>query len=162
MRMTLTPTLALAILAIALSACQKPADKAEAPASSVTAAPATSPPAMPADEAAFVALPRGAGQVDAFCAEFQKMGDVRDWTGHVGEVRVSSVDKAAAIEIVIGDKVHLDDVVQADDPLYKAVMGLEYGQAVRLSGAFGHGNGNADCTYVYGPFGVKLTAIAPL
>ena len=157
MRITLT----LAILAVALTACQKPADNTETPASSVSPASVPTAEAMPADEAAFIALPRGSENIPVFCAAYQKMGDFTNWTGHVGDVRVSSVDKAAAIEFVIGGKVHLDDVVQADDPIYKTIMTLEYGQAVRLSGAFGHGNGNADCNYVYGPFGVRLTAIAP-
>lgn len=151
-------TLTLAMLALALTACQKPADKTETPASS---APGAAAEAMPADEAAFIALPRGSENIPAFCAEYQKMGDFTDWTAHVGEVRVSSIDKAAAIEFEIGGKVHLDDVVQANDPIYKTLMGLDYGQAVRLSGSFGHGNGNADCNYVYGPFGIRLTAIKP-
>ena len=151
-------TLTLAMLALALTACQKPADKTEAPESAANVATAE---AMPADEAAFIALPRGSENIPAFCAAYQKLTDFNDWTAHVGEVRVSSIDKAAAIEFEIGGKVHLDDVVQADDPIYKTVMGLEYGQSVHLSGTFGHGNGNADCNYVYGPFGVRLTAIKP-
>ena len=155
-------TLILALAAITITACEKPAASPETTSSAVPATtPSVAADTMPADEAAFLALPRGQDDVQAFCAAFGKMGAFSDWTGRVGEVRVSSVDKTAAFEIVIGGKVHLDEAMQAKDPLYATLMGLQYDQPVRFSGTFHHGNGNADCNYVNGPFGVDLTALAP-
>lgn len=153
----------LAVMCLAVAGCQRAPEappSASVSAPTVTASAAASDP-MPADEAAFLALPRGQDDVQAFCAAFAKLGAFSDWTGRVGEVRVSSVDKTAAFEIVIGGKVHLDEAMQAKDPLYATVMSLQYDQPVRFSGAFHHGNGNADCNYVNGPFGVDLTALAP-
>lgn len=153
----------LAILAVALAGCQRAPDVPQ-PASSTTApgpAPTAAADTMPADEAAFLALPRSQDDVQAFCAAFGKLGAFSDWTGRVGEVRVSSVDQTAAFDIVIGGKIHLDEAMQAKDPLYATLMNLQYDQPVRFSGTFHHGNGNADCNYVNGPFGVDLTALAP-
>ncbi len=144
----------LALLALVLlSGCDKPKP---------TAPPVQA--ALPASQTAFLALPRTGAAADNFCGQFKTFDRFEDWHGKVQDLRISTVDGTADLEINIGpDKagmnIRLEAIVTKTDPAYPALLKLSLEQAIIVSGQFTHANNDADCLYYRGPFGVHLTGL---
>ena len=143
-----TAGLALITL-LALSACDKPK-------------PATAPaqgPSLPASQTAFLAIPRTGAATDDFCTKFKTFDRFQNWQGKVQDLRISTLDGTADLEINIGQGIRLEAIVQKSDPAYPSLLKLGLGQAIIVSGQFTHANNDADCLYYRGPFGVHLTGL---
>ncbi|HTN40768.1 MAG TPA: hypothetical protein VLZ84_06420 [Asticcacaulis sp.] len=141
--------LALTALLI-LSACDKPGP---------TAAPAAPAPPLPAGQTAFLGLPRTGEDSDDFCTKFKTFDRFEGWRGKVRDLRISTLDGAADLEIDIGKGIRLEAIVTKTDPVYPALLKLGMEQAIVVSGQFTHANNDADCLYYRGPFGVHLTGL---
>jgi len=138
------------LLAFALlSGCDKP-EPATAP------APQT---ALPAGQTAFLALPRTGEATDDFCGQFKTFDRFENWRGKVQDLRISTLDGMADLEIHIGQGIRLEAIVPKGDPVYPSLLKLGLGQAIVVSGQFTHANNDADCLYYRGPFGVHLTGL---
>ncbi|MFT4076780.1 MAG: hypothetical protein QM647_14745 [Asticcacaulis sp.] len=148
---------ALALIALVfLTGCGKPEGK-PTPATAST-------PALPASQTAFLALPRTGAASDDFCTRFKAFDRFDTWQGKVQDLRISTLDGTADLEINIGQDasghgIRLEAVVAKVDPVYPALMTLSLGQAIVVSGQFTHANNDADCIYYNGPFGVHLSAL---
>lgn len=145
-----TPLLC-AVLTLAIG-CDKPAPPK-------TAAPAVKPAILPADQVAFLALPRTGAASDRFCERFKAYDRFENWQGKVRDLRVSTLDGTADLEVTIGQGIRLEILIQKTDPSYATIMALGLGQSVTLSGQFLHTNNDSECLYYNGPFGVRLSAI---
>jgi hypothetical protein len=145
--MRFTPLLCAVIL---LAGCDKPAPPKAAPAPVA---------ALPATQEAFLALPRTGAASDRFCEQFKTYDRFDNWQGKVHDLRVSTLDGTADLEITLGQGIRLESLVRKTDPSYAAVMALRLGQSVTLSGQFQHSNNDSECIYYNGPFGVRLSAI---
>lgn len=150
MRMRAVPLL----LALGLmSGCDKP-EPAATPAAPV---------ALPASQTAFLALPRTGEAADNFCGQFKTFDRFESWHGKVQDLRISTLDGTADLEINIGPtggpSIRLEAIVPKGDPVYPALLKLGLGQAIVVSGQFTHANNDADCLYYFGPFGVHLTGL---
>lgn len=147
----------LALIALVLLAgCGKPDGKPTPTAASA--------PALPASQTAFLALPRTGAASDDFCTRFKAFVHFDNWQGKVQDLRISTLDGTADLEINIGQGtgghgIRLEAVVAKADPVYPALMTLSLGQAIIVSGKFTHANNDADCIYYNGPFGVHLSAL---
>ncbi len=137
----------LALLALALlSSCDKPKPSA----SPVQAS-------LPAGQTAFLALPRKGEAADNFCGQFKTFERFENWQGKVQDLRISTLDGTADLEINIGQGIRLEAIVPKTDPVYPALLKLGLEQAIVVSGQFTHANNDADCLYYRGPFGVHLS-----
>ena len=145
-RITLTACLAIALL----SACDKPKPAAMSAAQG---------PSLPASQTAFLAIPRTGAATDDFCTRFKTFDRFENWQGRVQDLRISTLDGTADLEINIGQGIRLEAIVQKSDPVYPSLLKLELGQAIIVSGQFTHANNDADCLYYRGPFGVHLTGL---
>ena len=149
---------ALLLPILLLCAACKPVEKTPE-----TPAPAAATPAIPAAQTAFIALPHDiqAGKpdnaTDQFCAAFKAYDRFENWQGKVHDLRISTIDGTAIMEIDIGRGIRLESMTAKSDPFYTAITSLTYGSAVTVSGKFSHANKDADCLYFYGPFGVQLS-----
>lgn len=135
---------------LALSACDKPKP---------AATPATQGSSLPATQTAFLTLPRTGEAADNFCTQFKTFDRFENWQGKVQDLRISTLDGTADLEINIGQGIRLEAIVQKSDPVYPALLKLGLGQAIVVSGQFTHANNDADCLYYRGPFGVHLTSL---
>jgi len=142
------------ILLILLAGCDKPASQ---PAQSTPDAPKT----LPADQQAFLAIPRNGEAADDFCTKFKTYNGFENWQGNLHSLSVSSLDGSADMELTIGQSIRLEALVRKDDPNYAKVIALTYGQAVTVSGQILHTNNDSECLYYRGPFGFRLSAISP-
>ena len=133
-----------------LSACDKPGP---------TATPAAQEPALPAGQTAFLALPRTGEAADDFCTQFKTFDRFENWRGKVQDMRISTLDGTADLEINIGQGIRLEAIVTRTDPVYPALLKLGMEQAIGVSGQFTHANNDVDCLYYRGPFGVRLTGL---
>jgi len=141
----------LALMAfLALSACDKPKP---------AATPAAQGPSLPASQTAFLALPRTGEAADNFCTQFKTFDQFENWQGRVQDLRISTLDGTADLEINIGQGIRLEAIVPKGDPVYPALLKLGLGQAIVVSGQFTHANNDADCLYYRGPFGVHLAGL---
>lgn len=145
-RITLTACLAIALL----SGCDKPKPEA---------APAAQSPSLPASQTAFLALPRTGAAADNFCGQFKTFDRFDGWQGKVQDLRISTLDGTADLEINIGLGIRLEAIVAKTDPVYPSLLKLGLGQSIVVSGQFTHANNDADCLYYRGPFGVHLTGL---
>ena len=141
--------LALTALLI-LAACDKPGP---------TATPVAQAPALSAGQTAFLALPRTGEAADDFCNRFKTFDRFENWRGKVQDLRISTLDGTADLEINIGQGIRLEAIVAKTDPVYPALLKLGMEQAIGVSGQFTHANNDADCLYYRGPFGVRLTGL---
>lgn len=132
---------------VLLSGCDKPKPVA------VPAAQA----ALPATQTAFLALPRKGEAADNFCGQFKTFDRFENWQGKVQDLRISTLDGTADLEINIGQGIRLEAIVPKTDPVYPSLLKLGLGQTIVVSGQFTHANNDADCLYYFGPFGVHLT-----
>lgn len=144
---------------MALSGCDKP-KPAAAPATQAAAQSAV----MPAGQTAFLALPRTGEAAADFCGQFKTFDRFDGWRGKVRDLRISTLDGTADLEIDIGQDseglgIRLEAIVPKGDPVYPALLKLGLGQAVVVSGQFTHANNDSDCLYYRGPFGVHLTGL---
>ena len=139
------------ITLLALSACDKPKP---------TTDPAAQGPFLPASQTAFLAIPRTGAATDDFCTKFKTFDRFESWQGKVQDLRISTLDGTADLEINIGQGIRLEAIVPKADPVYPSLSKLGLGQAIVVSGQFTHANNDADCLYYRGPFGVHLTALA--
>jgi hypothetical protein len=146
---------AVAILLIALvlvTGCDKP--KPARPSAQAV---------LPASQTAFLALPRTGQAADNFCGRFKTFDKFEDWHGKVRDLRISTLDGTADLEIDIGQNggksLRLEAIVPKTDPVYPALLKLGMEQAIVVSGQFTHANNDADCLYYFGPFGVHLTGL---
>ncbi len=144
MRATLT-VMALVLL----SACDKP-KSATTPAAQI---------ALPAGQTAFLAIPRKGEAADNFCGQFKTFDRFENWHGKVRDLRISTLDGTADLEIDIGQGIRLEAIVPKTDPVYPALLKLGLEQPFVVSGQFTHANNDADCLYYFGPFGVHLSAL---
>ncbi|CAL4866256.1 hypothetical protein MMA231_00495 [Asticcacaulis sp. MM231] len=133
-----------------LAGCYKPAPQKAAPAPAIT---------LPATQTAFLALPRTGAESDRFCEQFKAYDRFDNWQGKVRDLRVSTLDGTADLEITLGQGIRLEALVRKTDPAYAAVMALRLEQSVTFSGQFQHSNNDSECIYYNGPFGVRLSAI---
>jgi hypothetical protein len=133
-----------------LVGCDKPAAQKAAPAPVAT---------LPATQTAFLALPRTGEASDRFCDQFKTYDRFENWQGKVRDLRVSTLDGTADLEITLGQGIRLEALIQKTDPSYATVMALGLGQSLTLSGQFLHTNNDSECLYYNGPFGVRLSAI---
>ena len=119
--------------------------------------------ALPAAQTAFLALPRTGEATDNFCGQFKTYDRFENWRGKVQDLRISTLDGTADLEVNIGPTggpaIRLEAIVPKDDPVYPALLKLGLGQAIVVSGQFTHANNDADCLYYFGPFGVHLTGL---
>ncbi len=139
----------LAVLVLVLlSGCDKP-KPAATPAQAV----------LPASQTAFLALPRTGAATDHFCGQFKTFDRFENWHGKVQDLRISTLDGTADLEINIGQGIRLEAIVTKTDPIYPALLKLGLEQAIVVSGQFTHTNNDADCLYYRGPFGVHLTRL---
>lgn len=136
---------------LALPACDKPK-----PATT----PAAQGPSLPDSQTAFLAIPRTGSASDDFCTKFKTFDKFENWQGKVQDLRISTLDGTADLEINIGQGIRLEAIVPKGDPVYPSLLKLGLGQAIVISGQFTHANNDADCLYYRGPFGVHLTALA--
>ncbi|MGN6208663.1 hypothetical protein [Asticcacaulis sp.] len=145
-RITLTACLAIALL----SGCDKPKPEAAPTAQGLS---------LPASQTAFLALPRTGAATDDFCTRFKTFDRFENWQGKVQDLRISTLDGTADLEINIGQGIRLEAIVQKSDPVYPSLLKLGLEQAIVVSGQFTHANNDADCLYYRGPFGVHLTTL---
>ena len=143
--------LALTALLI-LAACDKPGP---------TAPPVAQAPALPDGQTAFLAIPRTGAASDDFCTQFKTFDGFENWQGKVQDMRISTLDGTADLEINIGQGIRLEAIVTKTDPIYPALLKLVREQVIGVSGQFTHANNDADCLYYRGPFGVHLTSLDP-
>ncbi|MGA9657633.1 MAG: hypothetical protein WBQ60_00830 [Asticcacaulis sp.] len=145
--------------ALCLTACGKPPEK--------QASPPTAARVLPADQTSFIALPHDirdkikdpGAATDTFCAKFQDYHAFNGWKGTLKDLRISTLDGTADLEINLGRSIRIEAIIPKSDPLYPALSSLTYGSPMTVSGKFTHANNNADCTYYFGPFGVHLSAL---
>lgn len=135
---------------VLLAGCDKPAPSKATPAPVAT---------LPATQVAFLALPRTGAASDRFCEQFKTYDRFDNWQGKVRDLRVSTLDGTADLEITLGQGIRLESLVHKGDPSYAAVMALRLGQPVTFSGEFQHSNNDSECIYYNGPFGVRLSAV---
>jgi hypothetical protein len=135
---------------LALSACDKPK-----PATT----PAAKGPSLPASQTAFLAIPRTGSASDDFCTKFKTFDKFENWQGKVQDLRISTLDGTADLEINIGQGIRLEAIVAKSDPVYPSLLKLGLEQSIVISGQFTHANNDADCLYYRGPFGVHLTGL---
>ncbi|CAM3288022.1 hypothetical protein [Asticcacaulis taihuensis] len=141
----------LALIALlALSACDKPKP---------AATPAAQGTSLPASQTAFLAIPRTGSASDDFCTKFKTFDRFENWQGRVQDLRISTLDGTADLEINIGQGIRLEAIVAKNGPVYPSLLKLGLGQAIIVSGQFTHANNDADCLYYRGPFGVHLTGL---
>jgi hypothetical protein len=133
---------------VLLSACDKPK-----PATPVAQA------VLPAGQTAFLAIPRKGETADNFCGQFKTFDRFENWRGKVRDLRISTLDGTADLEIDIGKGIRLEAIVPKTDPAYPALMKLGLEQPIVVSGHFTHANNDADCLYYFGPFGVHLSGL---
>ncbi|MDV6331806.1 hypothetical protein [Asticcacaulis sp. 201] len=153
------PALYPALLLLCLAACSR----APTPAS-----PADVSAGLPPDQAALIALPHEikakvsdpGQQTDQFCAQFKKYDTFSGWRGTVKDLRISTIDGTADLEIDIGRSIRLEAIIPKTDPVYGSLSGLTLGTPITVTGRFTHANNDADCLYYFGPFGVRLSALA--
>jgi hypothetical protein len=139
----------LAVLVLVLlSGCDKPKPAAP-PAQAV----------LPASQTAFLTLPRTGAATDNFCGQFKTFDRFENWHGKVQDLRISTLDGTADLEINIGQGIRLEAIVTKTDPVYPALLKLGLEQAIVVSGQFTHTNNDADCLYYRGPFGVHLARL---
>ena len=131
-----------------LYGCDKP--KTDIPAPQVT---------LPASQLAFLAIPRTGEAADNFCGQFKTFDRFENWHGQVRDLRISTLDGTADLEIDIGKGIRLEAIVIKTDPVYPELLKLGLEQPIVVSGQFTHANNDADCLYYRGPFGVHLTAL---
>ena len=140
---------------VLLSGCDKPKPAAPPPVQA----------SLPVAQTAFLALPRTGEATDNFCEQFKTYDRFENWHGKVQDLRISTLDGTADLEINIGPtggpSIRLEAIVPKGDPIYPALLKLGLGQAVVVSGQFTHANNDADCLYYFGPFGVHLTGLKP-
>jgi hypothetical protein len=121
-------------------------------------------PILPAAQTAFLALPRTGAPTDNFCGQFKTFDRFEGWRGKVRDLRISTLDGTADLEIDIGQDtkglgIRLEAIVPKGDPVYPTLLKLGLEQAIIVSGQFTHANNDADCLYYRGPFGVHLSAL---
>lgn len=138
------------IALLALSACDKPKP---------AATPAARGPSLPASQTAFLAIPRTGAATDDFCTRFKTFDRFENWQGKVQDLRISTLDGTADLEINIGQGIRLEAIVAKNDPVYPSLLKLGLEQSIVISGQFTHANNDADCLYYRGPFGVHLTSL---
>lgn len=135
---------------VLLSACDKP--KPATPAAQI---------ALPPSQTAFLVIPRKGEAADNFCGQFKTFDRFENWRGQVRDLRISTIDGTADLEIDIGKGIRLEAIVTKTDPVYPTLLKLGMAQAIVVSGQFTHANNDADCLYYRGPFGVHLSALKP-
>ncbi len=138
---------------VLLSGCDKPKPAAPPPVQA----------SLPASQTAFLAIPRKGETADNFCGQFKTYDRFENWHGKVQDLRISTLDGTADLEINIGPAggpaIRLEAIVPKGDPVYPALLKLGLGQAIVVSGQFTHANNDADCLYYFGPFGVHLSGL---
>jgi hypothetical protein len=108
--------------------------------------------------AALRAKPDDADLYNRFCDIFMKQKTFEGWRARITDTQVSTVNGSVDVTFDIGH-VHLEQVVQASDPVRTDMADAAGREDVLISGTFPHRQGRDECTYYRGTLAVNLTKV---
>ncbi len=120
---------------------------------------------LPPDQQAFIdqaaalrAKPDDAELYNRFCDTFMNQKTFDNWRARMTDTQVSTVNGSIDVTFDIGH-VHLEQVVQASDPVRTDMADVAGREDVVISGTFPHRQGRDECTYYRGTLSVNLTKV---